>query len=104
MANVTVSQGVTDQQCIAEAGKLARAWQTYLTGQGSKGDFGIVHGHDLRCSDAHGRQYDERFWIVTMPRGCMVFITKFGNPGDNVSAASPGRYVGTGTCLCGHQH
>lgn len=103
MANVTVAQGVTDQQCIAEAGKLARAWQAYLTAQGSKGDFAIVHGDELACSDAHGRQYDERFWIVTVPRGCMVFTTIHGNPSDYVSAATPGRYVGTGACPGAHQ-
>ncbi|WP_437943383.1 hypothetical protein WMF27_37320 [Sorangium sp. So ce281] len=104
MAIVTVSQNVTDKQCAGEAGRLAQAWQTYLTAQGSNGDFVVEHGHDLACREAHGRQYDEALWIVTTPRGCTVFTTIFGNPSDYVSAATPGRYVGIGNCPCGHQH
>jgi hypothetical protein len=104
MAIVTVSQSVTDPQCKVEATQLARAWQTYLTAKGSDGEFVIEHGHDLACHEAHGRRYDERFWIVTEPRGCTVFTTKFDNLNDYVSAATPGRYVGARACSCGRRH
>ena len=104
MAIVTVSQNVTNKHCTVETGRLAQAWQAYLTKHGSNGDFVIVHGHDLECSVAHGRQFDAAFWIVTSPRGCAVFTTIFGNPSDYIGAAIQERYGGAGNCPGGPLH
>ena len=97
---VSVSPNITDHQCKDAAQQHATTWKGALPTQ--TGAFEIQHGADQRCAAVHDQAFNGGFWIVTIPRGCMVFESNHGNRIDYAGAGNIAAYRGGCTCGSGH--